>query len=212
MQVKEFTFNPFQENTYILYDDTKQAVIIDPGCYNPQERKAITDFISQNELKLVMLLNTHCHIDHVFGNAFISKQYEVPFLMHQMDLATLHAVPGYAPQWGFTVDELPEPTKFVEEGEIIQFGNTKLHVLFTPGHSAGSVSFYSPEDQTLIAGDVLFRGSIGRTDLPGGDYETLIHSIKSKLLPLGDDVKVYSGHGPMTTIGFERVYNPFLNE
>jgi glyoxylase-like metal-dependent hydrolase (beta-lactamase superfamily II) len=209
--VEPFTFNPFQENTYVLYDDTKSCLIIDPGCHTAQEQQVLANFIAVKELKPALLLNTHCHIDHVFGNKFVKELYNVPFQMHAADLSTLHAVPSYAPQWGFTVEPSPEPETLLNHGDMVQFGNSSLQVLFTPGHSAGSICFYSNEFGFVIAGDVLFHGSIGRTDLPGGDYDTLIDSIKTQLLPLADAVKVYSGHGPATTIGYERDHNPFLN-
>lgn len=210
-KVKFFEFSPFAENTYVLYDDTRECIIIDPGCYDSSERKTLTDFIEKESLKPVRLINTHCHIDHVFGNKYIAELYNLELEIHRNELPILEWLPQSAMMFGVKADPSPAPGKFIEEGDIIRFGNTKLEVLLTPGHSPGSISFYSRESGFVISGDVLFFGSIGRTDLPGGDYDTLINSIREKLLPLADDVKVYSGHGQMTTIGFERRYNPFLS-
>jgi len=209
--VAKFTFNPFQENTYILYDDSKECVIIDPGCYDDDEKSELTNFIEQNNLKPVRLINTHCHIDHVFGNHFIIEKYQLPLEIHRGELPVLNVVPQVALMYGILFnDPIPKVEKFIEEGDKIEFGNSKLESLFTPGHSPASLSFYCKAADFVIAGDVLFNGSIGRTDLPGGDFDTLISSIKDKLFPLGDNVEVHPGHGPKTTIGFEKRTNPFL--
>lgn len=205
-----FTFNPFQENTYLLYDETKECIIIDPGCYSPLEKKKLAEAITAKELKPVMLVLTHAHIDHVLGNSFVNQTYGLSPVMNQIEIAGLRGVPQYAHIYGINAEPSPEPESFIVEGDIIKFGNSALDVLFTPGHSAGSVSLVNKEQKFIIAGDVLFHGSIGRTDLPGGDYDTLISSIKNKLFPLGDEFKVYSGHGPETNIGFEKRNNPFL--
>lgn len=210
MTVSGFTFNAFSENTYLLHDATKQCVIIDPGCYDKAEQQALKAFIEAQGLQVVLLLNTHCHIDHVFGNQFIIDTYQVPFLIHEADLSTLRAVPAYAPSYGFPHYDPAEPTGFLTPGQPVTFGDTSLEVRFTPGHAPGHVVFYHEPTQTVIGGDVLFQGSIGRTDLPGGNYTALIESIKSQLLPLPDSVTVYPGHGPATTIGAERRSNPFL--
>jgi len=210
-QVAAFTFNPFQENTYIVYDDSKECILIDPGCYQAEEKAELISFIQQNELKPVRLLNTHCHIDHVFGNRFISDTYALDLEIHEGELVVLNYVPQVAQMYGIPYPEpSPLPKKYIQEGEVIEFGNTQLKTLFTPGHSPASISFYSEAAKFVIAGDVLFKGSIGRTDLPGGNFDTLINSIKNELFPLGDEVKVYSGHGEPTTIGLERKTNPFL--
>lgn len=209
--VAAFTFNPFQENTYILYDDTKECIIIDPGCFDKDEKLELAGFIEQNGLKPVRLMNTHCHIDHIFGNHFIIEKYNLSLEIHQGELPVLNAVHQVSMMYGIPFDDpIPVVDKFIKEGEIIQFGNSKLESIFTPGHSPASLSFYCKEAGFIIAGDVLFYGSIGRTDLPGGDYNTLISSIKDKLFPLGDNIEVYPGHGPKTTIGFEKRTNPFL--
>jgi hydroxyacylglutathione hydrolase len=209
--VATFTFNPFQENTYILYDDSKECIIIDPGCYDEGEKLELAVFIEQNGLKPVRLINTHCHIDHVFGNHFIITKYNLPLEIHEGELSVLNAVQQVSMMYGIPFDDpIPIVDKFIKEGEIIKFGNSKLEAIFTPGHSPASLSFYCKEAGFLIAGDVLFYGSIGRTDLPGGNFNTLISSIKDKLFQLGDDVEVYPGHGQKTTIGFEKRTNPFL--
>lgn len=210
MTISGFTFNAFSENTYVLHDETLECVIIDPGCYEKKEQAVLTDFIRDNKLKVVQLLNTHCHIDHVFGNQFIIDTYRVPFLIHQADLATLQAVPVYAPSYGFPLYNPATPTGFLAEGDTVRFGNTDLKVLFTPGHAPGHVVFYHEASQTCLGGDVLFQRSIGRTDLPGGNHQTLLDSIRTKLFTLPDAVTVYPGHGPSTTIGEEKKYNPFL--
>ncbi len=205
------TFNPFQENTYIVYDDSKECVIFDPGCFDTLERRELKDFITERQLTPKRLINTHCHIDHVFGNQFVVDQFGIGLEIHEGELIVLNTVPQVAKMYNIPLpDTLPQPTRFIQEGEQVHFGNTTLEAIFTPGHSPASLSFYCAEAKILIAGDVLFEGSIGRTDLPGGDYQTLINNIKEKLFPLGDEVKVYPGHGNPTTIGKERKTNPFL--
>lgn len=211
-QIAKFTFNPFQENTYIIYDESKECIVIDPGCATPAEEKELLDFIAQNNLKPVQLINTHCHIDHVLGNQFVADKFGLKLGIHQLEEKVLKAVPEYGKMFGFQVPPQKAPDYFIEEGSVISFGkNTELDVFFTPGHSPGSITFYNKRDGYVISGDVLFFQSIGRTDLPGGDYGTLINSIKSQLLPLPGSTKVYSGHGPDTTIEQEKASNPFLN-
>lgn len=209
--VAEFTFNPFQENTYIVYDETKECVIFDPGCYTQAEKDQLTAFIENEGLKPVRLINTHCHLDHVFGNHFVATKYELGLEIHKGELPVLQAAPQVSMMYGIPFPEpSPEPSAFIEEGATLTFGNTQLEVLLTPGHSPASISFFCKKQKFVIAGDVLFYQSIGRTDLPGGDFPTLMKSIKEQLFPLGDDVTVYSGHGPSTSIGYERKHNPFL--
>jgi len=211
INIHSFTFNPFEENTYILYDDTKECIIIDPGCYDEFEKEDLADFIKKQELTPVKLLNTHCHIDHVLGNSFIADKYGIELEINELELPILQSAPMAAQLYGIpNVEILPEPDKFLSEGDIVEFGNSKLDVLFTPGHSPGHIVLVSKEQKFVIAADVLFYGSIGRTDLPGGDHNTLIDSIKTKLFSLGDDFQVHPGHGPTTNIGFERENNPFL--
>ena len=210
MHIQAFTFNPFSENTYILYDDTKECVIIDPGCSNEHERQEIVDFIKDEGLKPVKLLNTHCHIDHVFGNSFVAKKYNIGLEMHEEDLDVLHSLPQVSHLYGLDAEESIEPTTFLNEGDIVKFGSSSLEILFVPGHSPGSICFVSKDDKFIIGGDVLFYGSIGRTDLPGGDHELLLSGIREKLFVMEDDFAVFSGHGPETSIGFEKKNNPFL--
>jgi len=209
--IKTFTFNAYSENTYILFDETKDCVIIDAGMYEGAEQNELTTYIKENGLTPVLLLNTHCHIDHVFGNKFVFDTYGLKPQFHIGELPVLQAVPSYAPQMGFTRYELsPEPETFLPETGTISFGNNTLELIFAPGHSPAHLCFYSKEDRFLIGGDVLFYGSIGRTDLPGGNHQQLIQNITDKLFVLPDETKVYSGHGPATTIGFEKEHNPFF--
>ena len=209
IQIKSFTFNPFAENTYILYDETKECVIIDPGCYEEYEKKEIESFVEANELKVVQLLNTHCHIDHVFGNKWVKDRYGVKLAIHKEDEVTLNAVPSYAPAYGFTNFESTNADTYLEDGGQIKFGTSILDIVFVPGHSPGHVAFYNLEQNFCIGGDVLFDGSIGRTDLPGGNHDQLINNIREKIFQWPDDVVVYCGHGPETTVGKEKRTNPF---
>jgi glyoxylase-like metal-dependent hydrolase (beta-lactamase superfamily II) len=208
--VESFVFNPFQENTYIIYNDAADALIIDPGCYAPLEKKALSDFIASKSLKPLRLINTHCHIDHVLGNAYVSKTYGLMPEFHSKELSLLQAVEQYGQLWGIHSDPQPEPLRFMDDDKAIALGKETLDIVFTPGHSPGELSFVSHANRFVMAGDVLFRESIGRTDLPGGNLETLLNSIKTQLLSLPDDYVVYSGHGPATSIGHEKLYNPFL--
>lgn len=209
MFIKSFVFNPFQENTYILYDETGACVIIDPGCYEPEEKSELERFISSHNLKVQLLLNTHCHIDHVLGNSFVKEKYGTKLLLHKTEEAYLRAVSTYASNYGFFQYEASIPDEYIEENDVVSFGNQSLKVIFVPGHSPGHVAFYHAPSKSVIAGDVLFHNSIGRTDLPGGNFETLIDSIHRKLFVLPDDTTVYAGHGQETTIGFEKRTNPY---
>ncbi|MES2286846.1 MAG: MBL fold metallo-hydrolase [Bacteroidota bacterium] len=210
ISIKSFIFGPFQENTYVLYDETKECIIIDPGCYDNRERAELAGFIEDNKLNPVKLINTHCHLDHVFGNGFVADTYTLQLEINKLDQPVLDSYLMSAKMYGLNAAPSPQPSVFLNEGDTISFGNSTLEILFTPGHSPGSITFYNREQELMIAGDVLFYGSIGRSDLPGGNSATLISSIKNKLIPLGDNYTVYSGHGPSTTIGFERKNNPFL--
>ncbi|MDG1913314.1 MAG: MBL fold metallo-hydrolase [Crocinitomix sp.] len=211
IQIAKFTFNPFQENTFILMDETKECVIIDPGCQTKAEKETLSKFITEQGLKPVRLLNTHCHFDHVFGNYYVSETYHLPLEAHKLDLPTLKMVPQACMLYGIKEFELsPEPTLFLEEGDVITFGNTSLDVIFTPGHAPGHIVFYAAEDGFVVNGDVLFAGSHGRTDLPGGDYATLKKSIVEKMFVLPEETVVLTGHGPETTIGQEKKSNPIL--
>ena len=211
MLVQSFTFNPFQENTYVLSDESRQCIVVDPGCYTTEEKHTLRTFIESSGLTPVKLINTHAHIDHILGNHYIADRYGISLEMHEADTAILRAAPVYGQMWGVRPDPSPEPSVLLKEGDTITFGNQSLKVLFTPGHSPGSVCLYSETTHVLVAGDVLFYESIGRTDLPGGDYETLLDSIRTKLFVLPGEVKVFPGHGPSTTIGHEKQNNPFLN-
>jgi hydroxyacylglutathione hydrolase len=209
LQIKSFEFNPFQENTYVLYDETNACVIIDPGCFDKQEEQTLADFISSNQLTVTQLINTHCHIDHVLGNAFVVQAFGVKLYVHKIEEPLLRAVKTYAPNYGFFQYRESEADGFLDEPGTIQVGHQTLQILFVPGHSPGHIALYHPGSKSLIGGDVLFRNSIGRTDLPGGDFDTLISSIHQKFFTLPDEVTVYCGHGPTTTIGYEKRTNPF---
>ncbi len=209
LSVQAIEFNPFQENTYILYDETGEAVIIDPGCYESDEKRFLDEFIAKKNLTVKYLLNTHCHIDHVLGNDHVKEKYKVPFLIHEVELPVLKAVKTYSGNYGFPAYHEILPDAYFKEGEIVKFGTTELFVFFLPGHSPGHVGFYNEKQKILIGGDVLFQRSIGRTDLPGGNFETLIKSIHTKLFALPDEVEVFPGHGDTTTIGEEKISNPF---
>ena len=208
--IQKFTFNAFQENTYVISDESGACIIIDPGCNTASEEEMLTNYIATHNLDPVRLINTHCHIDHVLGNRFVADMYQLELEIHRDEVPVLQFAAQAAMLYQVRYEGSPEPGKFIDQGDTIEFGNTRLQTILTPGHSPASISFFHAEEKFLIAGDVLFYGSIGRTDLPGGDYDTLIASIRNKLLPLGDDVVVHPGHGPETTIGHERKTNPFL--
>ncbi|MCI5055801.1 MAG: MBL fold metallo-hydrolase [Flavobacteriales bacterium] len=209
--IKTFVFSPFHENTYVLYDDNLEATIIDPGCYGELEEKELMTFIQNENLKVTHLLNTHCHIDHVFGNKFVCDQFQLRPIMHKEDLWTLNEMtPGAAQLYGLNLEASPQPEQFVEQGDIINVGQIELEVRFTPGHAPGHVVFVCHKDKFVINGDCLFEGSIGRTDFPKSDHETLLNSIRTQLFTLDDDYVVHTGHGAATTIGSEKKYNPFL--
>lgn len=211
LQLQGFTFNAFQENTYVLYNEQKHCWIIDPGMYETDEVAYLTSFINDNKLIPQAIINTHCHIDHIFGVNAIKDIYNIPFGVHKSDLPVLQGAAGSAMLFGFKFGSVPVPDFFIAENEALP-GLKTIKVLFTPGHSPGSVSFFAPEEGFLISGDVLFNGSIGRTDLPGGDFKTLINSIKTQIFVLPDDTQVFSGHGPATSVGDEKRYNPFLQD
>jgi glyoxylase-like metal-dependent hydrolase (beta-lactamase superfamily II) len=210
MEIKSFCFNPFDENTYILYDETGDCAVIDPGCYNEEDQLRLTAFIDQKGLTPVKLINTHCHIDHIFGNHFIAEKYGLELQANMLEEETLNFGAKTASLYGLNYTMSPEIAIDMIEGETIEFGKTVLHPVFTPGHTPGGMSLLHYESRQVLVGDTLFFDSVGRTDLPGGDHATLIQSINEKLLILEDDWKAHSGHGPMTTIGRERKYNPFL--
>jgi len=210
LKIKTFTFNPYQENTYLLYNEFGNAIIIDPGMYGDQEELELLAFIESNNLKPKFLLNTHCHIDHVLGNSFVNEKFGLLPQFHEGELPILIAVQNYAPQMGFRYEISPIGETFLNEGDSISLDNDELKIILAPGHSPAHVCFHSFAQKFLIGGDVLFRNSIGRTDLPGGNHQQLLDSIKEKLYSLPDDTIVYPGHGPSTTIGFEKNSNPFI--
>ncbi len=212
LRVHQFTFNAYQENTYIISDEDGEAAIIDPGCYSSFEQRALDNHIADHNLNVRLLLNTHGHIDHMLGNGHVKRTYQVPFVTHKIVEQELALAPTWGQTMGLSVDPSPKPDRYVDEGDIIELGREKLSILFVPGHSPGHIAFSHEASNQLFAGDVLFQGSIGRTDLPGGDMATLMKSIEEKLLPLKDDVVVYPGHGPETTIGAERSHNPFIQQ
>ena len=208
--VQLFTNNPFQENTYIVYDESGECAIIDPGMETAREQNVVVNFIRDNNLKPVMLLNTHCHIDHILGNKFIFDQYGLKPQFNIGELPVLEAGVAYAQETGLRYEASPLPDEYLPETGTVSFGNTELMLLFAPGHSPAHLCFYDKKDNILIGGDVLFKGTIGRTDLPGGDFDQLIKNIDEKLFTLPNHCIVYPGHGPHTTIGFEKQNNPFF--
>jgi hydroxyacylglutathione hydrolase len=211
LNIKIFQFNPFQVNTYVLYDETGECAIIDPACYEPHEEKLLDEFIKSNKLKPVLQLYTHCHIDHVLGTNYVSKKFGLKPLTHKDSAVFIDSAKVYGESFGFKIEDLEKPERWIEDKEILKFGNQYLEAIYTPGHAAGSICFYNENEKFLISGDVLFHGSIGRTDLPTGDYDTLIKSIIHRLLVLPDETIVYPGHGDKSSIKFERANNPFLN-
>ncbi|RYY95282.1 MAG: MBL fold metallo-hydrolase [Chitinophagaceae bacterium] len=210
LTVQTFTFNPVQENTYLVYNEEGACCIIDPGCYFASEEKALSDFIAANGLRPALLLNTHCHLDHIFGNRFVARQWGLELHLHRLEEPVLAMGPASGQLWQLPFENYEGPRHYLDEGDVVRLGADEFHVLFTPGHSPGSISFYQPAQRFLIAGDVLFNGSVGRTDLPGGSFQLLEESIRTKLYTLPEDVIVYPGHGGSTTIGDERRGNPFV--
>lgn len=205
LRVHSLVFNALEENTYIIDDpDTRVCAIVDPGCYVAQEKQMLRDFIDQHGLQVHHLINTHAHIDHILGNKYVKETYGVALALHQEELPILQAAMQYGPIYGFADYEPTEATILLTADERIQIGNHSLELLHVPGHSPGHIALYSREGAFCISGDVLFRGNIGRTDLPGGDHATLLQSIRQQLFPLGDEVTIYPGHGPTTTIGLEK--------
>ncbi len=211
IQIKSFVCNPYQENTYLLFDQSRECAIIDPGMYTGDEQNAFLKFIGEEKLRPVLLLNTHCHIDHVLGNKFIYDTYGLLPQFNKGEEILLTSVASYAPQMGIRYEVSPLPEIYLPGEGTVEFGNSQLEIIFAPGHSPAHLCFYSAEDEFLIGGDVLFYNSIGRTDLPGGNHQQLLESIKTKLFILPGACKVYPGHGEPTTIGFEKKHNPFLN-
>ena len=210
LHVKVFALNPVQENTYIVYNNNGKAIIIDPGCYSNVEQEMLKQFLKQNSLTPVQLLNTHCHLDHVFGNKWVYETYGLELHIHPNEELVLQYAPASGLKWGLPFDNYNGPLHFLQEGNSVFLNEDELKILLTPGHSPGSICFYNAQQNFVIGGDVLFYESIGRTDLPGGSHETLLNSIQQKLFVLPDETIVYNGHGRSTTIGHEKKYNPFL--
>ena len=210
LTVQPFTFNPVQENTYVVYNEKGQCCIIDPGCYFASEEMELKKFIEDNQLKPIYLLNTHCHLDHIFGNRYVHKTFGLELHLHPLEKPVLEHGPASGQMFQLPFDNYDGPLHYLEEGDTIKIGEEVLDILFTPGHSPGSISFYSAAHKFLVSGDVLFEGSVGRTDLPGGSFEVLEQSIRTKLYTLPEDVIVYSGHGDSTMIGDEMKGNPFV--
>lgn len=210
LTIETFTFNPYQENTYLIVDNDKNCIIIDPGMHNPQEQVYFKEYIENNGLNPTLLLNTHCHIDHVLGNKFVYETWNLTPNFHENEVPVLVSVENYAPQMGFRYETSPIPNTFIQDTDVIEFGGHQIQAILAPGHSPGHLCFYMEDSKTLIGGDVLFRNSIGRSDLPGGDHQTLLNSIKSRIYTLPEDTEVFPGHGPSTTIGFEKQTNPFV--
>lgn len=211
VKIKAFSFNPFQTNTYLIWDESKEAVIIDAAMYSVDENKQLLNFIKENSLILKASVCTHAHVDHIMGNAFIEEEFGLNPKMNEDGKMFLENAEEYANSFGLSIPNVVESNDFISEGDIISFGNSELEVINTPGHAAGSICLYNKSEKILFSGDVLFQGGIGRTDLPTGDFDTLLASIKEKLFKLDDDVKVYSGHGEPTAIGIEKESNPYID-
>lgn len=210
LKVEKFMANPLQENSYVVSDDSGLCIFIDPGFYFPEEFNEVKNYVKVNNLKPVLIANTHCHFDHIMGVEFIRNEYEIPFITHPDDAFWIVNAIEQGQLFGYEMDTVKAPDSFFQKDEELKFGNTSFEVIHIPGHSPGHVVFYSKDANVLIAGDVLFYGSIGRSDLPGGDHQKLVSNIKDKLFKLPDETKVFCGHGPETSLGIEKKSNPFL--
>lgn len=210
--IHQLTYGPFAENTYLIADDDGNALVIDPGMYFPEENARMFEYLNAQQLRPVRLVLTHAHLDHVFGVNWFHKNHNLTPEVNAEDKLLYDNAQAVAMQYGLSMEPLVAANVGLEADSVFEFGGSTFRILFAPGHSPGSVCFYNAEEKYVIGGDVLFQGSIGRTDLPGGDYDTLITSIKTQVLTLPDDVLVYSGHGPLTTIGQERISNPYLQD
>ncbi|MBK8494995.1 MAG: MBL fold metallo-hydrolase [Chitinophagaceae bacterium] len=211
LKIKSFVFSPIQKNTYLLYNEFNDCIIIDPGCYFPGEHDELKAFITQSKLTPRMLLNTHCHLDHVFGNKFVAETYGLTLHLHEKEKMLLDYAPTSGLMYNMPFDNYAGDYHFLKEADVVKLGDDELVVIEAPGHSPGHICFYCAKQHFIISGDVLFNRSIGRTDLPGGNHETLLKNIREKLFVLPDKTVVYSGHGPETKIGEEKKYNPFLS-
>lgn len=210
IQVKSFCFNAFQENTYLVWNEQGEGLLIDPGCYTYEERNILKEFIEEKQITPKAIINTHAHVDHVLGVQSIKEFYQIPFGLHQKETVILQDVKNRAQAYGFPHYQETEIDFFLEEGQTLSFGDWSPKVLFTPGHAPGHVSFYFEKDQILLSGDVLFRRSVGRTDFPHCNHEHLVQSIQTQLYTLPDETVVYPGHSGPTTIGEEKQFNPYV--
>lgn len=211
MEIKKFVFNLFQENTFVIWDkDSMEAAIVDPGCYTENEKEQLKDFISSNNLKVKYLINTHCHIDHLLGNAFVQKEYKPDYLIHEADLFLIDVQYEHCKNYGLELEHFEKPNLTINKDSKLKLGSLEIDLLFTPGHSPGEICLYHKESKNCITGDVLFKEGIGRTDLWGGEYFTLMESIQDVLFNLPDDTIIYPGHGPASSIGHEKNNNPFI--
>lgn len=211
LKIKSFVFSPIQENTYLLYNEFNECIIIDPGCYGSEEEDELRSFITQSKLTPRMLLNTHCHLDHVFGNKFVADTYGLTLQLHEKEQKLLDYAPTSGLMYNLPFVNYSGTYVYLKQGDQIKLGDDVLDVIEAPGHSPGHICFYCAKQDFIISGDVLFNRSIGRTDLPGGDHQTLLKNIREKLFVLPGQTRVYSGHGPETTIGDEKKYNPFFD-
>ncbi len=212
IKVHRLVFNDFQENTYVLSAENGECIIVDAGCYSEDEQQVLVDFLKDNKLKPVRMINTHGHIDHILGAAFVCEEYGLKLELHEEDVPLVKNAPSYGSVWGFVVNKLPELDTAITNMEEVTLAENTLKLMHVPGHSKGSIAIYSEEDKFVLVGDVLFKGSIGRTDLPGGDYDILMKSIGTKLIVLDEETVVYSGHGPASSIGMEKRSNPFITD
>ena len=210
LSVQSFIFSPIEENTYVVYNEKNECAIIDPGCYYDEEKEKLAKFITDKQLSPVLLLNTHCHLDHVFGNKFVAEKFKLTLHIHPSEKKLLDFAPASGLMYNLPFDNYTGEIKYIDSVHPIMIGKDELKVFETPGHSPGSVCFYSSKDNFIVSGDILFSGSIGRTDLPGGDYDSLIKNIRDKLFTLPGNTVVYSGHGEPTTIETEKNTNPFF--
>ena len=211
IEIKIFPHNLYQMNAYLLYDESGEGVLIDAGNSNDEELQEIVNFTEQKDIQLKMLLNTHAHIDHIVGNDAIIEKFGLKLYAHKAGLNFYKTISQYGSALGFSISQTHLPDVFIKDGDDLEFGNTKLKVLYTPGHADGSICFYDAENKYVVVGDVLFQQSIGRTDLPTGDFDILAESIRSKLYTLPDETTVFPGHGPSTQISYEKMDNPFVS-
>ena len=210
IRIKKFTFNPFQENSYLLINDKKECIVVDPGCFNSDEENELSEYIESENLTPTHLINTHFHIDHVLGNHYVSTKYDLEVTAYLSEIDMVAMAQRSADLYSIPYKPSPKPTQFLKEGDTINYEGSELKVLFVPGHAPDHIVLFCDEENFMIGGDVLFKGSIGRTDLPGGNHDDLINNIENKIFTLKDSIKVYSGHGPETTVGIEKKTNPFF--